>query len=1209
VALDAGLLPTTMGGYLKRHAGTYLAGAAFLAVFQLAMNRIDWLSKAAVDGLFSDAHAASFAPALRIIGLGVMAFGLRLASRRCFFNVGRDIEYELRAVLLHKVHRLGQGFFRRMSTGDVMSRATSDVNVVQSLFGLGALTIIDIVFAAASSFQVMIGISPRLTGASFLLMPIMFALTYLFGRRMFAGSRAVQQQMAKLADLAQRHFSGIRVVRSFAIEAFAESRFAQATQSYLAAVLRMARLRGSLWPLVGALSATTLVIVAWYGSWLLGQNAAHGGITDGDLFAFLLAWTRMSLPLTAVGMATNMFQRGRQCFHRVQEVLDHEVEVDVAGTDSSESPAMTGLAVRHLSYASGAREILRDLSFEIPAGRSLAIVGRTGSGKSTLAQLLVRLLPTPRGAVFIDERDICDVPRDRLRERIGYAQQDPFLFSTTVFDNVALGLDLPLGTSTGDARVSVALRDAQIAGEVARLPNGAQTQVGERGLQLSGGQRQRVALARALVSPAPLLIFDDPLSAVDARTEAAILDALRRRAELQSMVLITNRVAAAARCDQVLVLDHGRIVQTGPHAELVGTPGLYATLAEEQRVAHELEALGAPLPNPDEAESGGPVERARASDEGSERRGSESRDLGLLARLWPFFREEGAYIAFALGLLALLCGLNVLPPLAFGHMLDTAHHHRSLVRSGLLFLALISVFNIVAFAQYYVMQIVGARSMASLRMHIFRHTDRIDMRLFDRTAVGSLVTRVVNDVETIGDMFAAGVFNSFGDLASLLLMVAMMFSLDYKLALIACTAVPTTFGIVMFLRKRARRAYRDMRTMTSLLNANLNEQLTGIGVVQAFGREEAMAATFDAINQSYRDAARRFTIAELVIEAAVELVQTLCLASILLWAAHERAIGSLIAFATIVTFSQYLKQFFGPIGILTQRYTSLQSGLASVERIFQFIDTAEVESAEAVVGEVTAPQPGEEILAFDRVGFAYRADLPVLTNVSFAARAGERIAIVGPTGAGKSTIAQLLLRLYDADAGHVRVMGRDVTTWPRRGLRRVFSVVPQEIAVFSGTLLENIALGDAEPDRARAEAALVRLGVGEFFLRREGGLDARVDERGLNFSVGERQLLVFARAMYDNAPIVLLDEATASIDSATEATIQRALDGLMAGRTSLIIAHRLSTIESADRIIVLQHGRVVESGRHEELIAAAGIYAKLYALQVAKAQIPERSGG
>jgi ATP-binding cassette subfamily B protein len=523
-------------------------------------------------------------------------------------------------------------------------------------------------------------------------------------------------------------------------------------------------------------------------------------------------------------------------------------------------------------------------------------------------------------------------------------------------------------------------------------------------------------------------------------------------------------------------------------------------------------------------------------------------------------------------------------------------------RDGAALAGLLVVAQLLTFVQMYAMQIAGARAMADLRSAVFRFFQRLRLRYYDRTPVGRLVTRATNDVDAVNELFASGALNAMGDLISLVGIVAMMVALDWRMSIVSFLALPLVGLIVNYVRKRSRAAYRDVRTRVARLNAYLNEQVNGISVVQAFVRERAMAGEFDAINVDYRDANKRAIYYEAVLDAAIEMVSTLCVASILWFAGVRRLSDSGITFALLVTFTQYIRQFFEPVSQLSQRYTLLQSAMAGAERIFELLDETDVVPPVLPAESCSAPGPAEEAVALEHVDFEYKPGVPVLRDVTFHAKRGERIALVGATGAGKTTVASLLLRLYEPQGGAVRVLGKDVRSCEPHELRRNFSVVPQDVFLFPGTVLSNVAIADATPDRARVEEALRRIGALELFARREGGLDAPVDERGQNFSAGERQLIAFARAIYREAPVLVLDEATASVDSDTEARLQRALEEAIRGRTALVIAHRLSTIRAADRIVVFHKGRVVEMGTHDELLAKNGVYARLYRMQFAHEQ-------
>jgi ATP-binding cassette subfamily B multidrug efflux pump len=581
--------PTTLRGQFRHHLPKYVVGTLTLAAFQFAMNRIDWQSKVAIDFVFGVRPLDAWRPAATMLLLAAIAFVARVASRWYVFNAGRDAEYQLRFELLRKLHQLGAAFYRKMPAGEIMSRSTSDLQQVRMLYGFGVLNLVNVCFAFASALQIMLGISLKLTLACLANLPVVTLFTRWVSRRMYLRMRENQASLGRMSDVLQANLAGVRVVRSFALEERERERFERANRDYLEASLALARLRGSLAPTIGAVAAAGYLVFFWYGSSLLLRGPDHGGLSQGAFFAFWSAFVRMTWPMIAVGFSLSIVQRGRAGFARLRDVFDAQPEV-VDGSRRAPRHIGGSLSVEHLGFAYGQRQVLGDVSFKVAPGESLAIVGRTGSGKTTLAMLLARLLPTPAGAVRIDGVDVCELPLASVRSAIGYAQQDAFLFSTTVARNIGFALD-DSESSEAQARIRSAAREAQVHEETLSLPEGFDTVVGERGVQLSGGQKQRVALARALIWEPKILILDDPLSAVDTKTEAAILEAIERQAARRTVLLVTHRIAAASRCDRIVVLDEGRVVEQGTHDELVAAGGIYAAFAEEQKMARELEEL------------------------------------------------------------------------------------------------------------------------------------------------------------------------------------------------------------------------------------------------------------------------------------------------------------------------------------------------------------------------------------------------------------------------------------------------------------------------------------------------------------------------------------------------------------------------------------------------------------------------------------------
>jgi ATP-binding cassette subfamily B protein len=571
-------------------------------------------------------------------------------------------------------------------------------------------------------------------------------------------------------------------------------------------------------------------------------------------------------------------------------------------------------------------------------------------------------------------------------------------------------------------------------------------------------------------------------------------------------------------------------------------------------------------------------------------------DGRLVRKLLPFFAPHKKLAVVSLGAITVTAAGAILRPLVMLETIDKgvmAGKPTILLYGGLIVAAIVIVEQLLNYVGIYSMQILGARAVADLRRHVFAQLHRLRVGYFDRQPVGRLVTRVTNDADAIMDLFASGALSAAGDLIRLVGIVILMLALDWRLALITFGTSPLVLLLVVSVRGRMREAYREIRAKTARMNATMNEQVSGMAVVQAFQREDQAGREFDAINSAYRDANISSIKYEAMQDAAIEMITAVCLASIIVSLGYHR-----VSFGTVVAFNAYVVGFFEPISALAMRYTLLQSAMAGSERIFGLLDGVKDE-VDAPVAEAAAKGDPEIALSLEHVTFEYKPGVPVLRDVSFAARSGEKIALVGPTGAGKSTVTQLLLRLYDVQQGVVRIDGDDVLGLERSELRRRFSVVPQDVYLFPGTVCTNVAAGD-EPDRERVRQALKRMGALDLFERREGGIDAVVDEHGANFSAGERQLIAFARALYRDAPILILDEATANIDSDTEARLQRALEALLVGRTAVIIAHRLSTIRRADRIVAFHKGRVVEQGTHEELLELGGLYARLHEIQFSK---------
>lgn len=517
----------------------------------------------------------------------------------------------------------------------------------------------------------------------------------------------------------------------------------------------------------------------------------------------------------------------------------------------------------------------------------------------------------------------------------------------------------------------------------------------------------------------------------------------------------------------------------------------------------------------------------------------------------------------------------------------------AVIRLSLILFAALTFAFLLNYIQVYILQYTGLKIVSSMRLELFRHLESLSLSFFDKNPIGRLVTRVTNDMDALHEMYTAVLVNLFKDVFLLVGIMIVMLKMDVELALVSFAMLPVIFVVTAIFRKKAREAYRATRVRLARINATMAENISGMRIIQIFGRERKKFEEFDKVNHDYYRAGMQELRVYAIFRPAMDLISSLALA-LLIWFGGRRVMWGTVEFGMLFAFTNYLQQFFRPINDLTEKYNIMQAAMASAERIFMLLDNDEVEPdpSESVV---LARPEGE--IEFQNVWFAYNEDDWVLKDVSFRIEPGETCAFVGATGAGKTSIISLIGRMYEISCGRILIDGVDIRSIPRHELRSHIGVVQQDVFLFTGNIKSNIRLGDSgiTDDRVREAAGFVN--ADRFIDKLPGGYSAHVRERGATLSAGERQLLAFARALARDPAILVLDEATASIDTETEALIQDALAKLVRGRTTLVVAHRLSTIQNADKIIVIHKGRVREIGTHQELLAKRGIYYQLYLLQ------------